>query len=178
MRKLLMRVFSAVVLVLFSLVTKAELFKGETFTESDALLVVKKDHGPVFNWRSEQAMVPASLTKLATAYAAIDKWSIDHAFYSDFYQVGDQLWVKGYGDPYLVSEELDLMVKQLQKLNLDCIKSSYIDASFFVSELVPGRTKVNDPYNAPLSAVAANFNTAMISKKDDVIVIDIPIVTH
>lgn len=168
-----------IALVLFSLLllsnlvqasnSKATLFQNESFTQTDAILVVDEQAGVLFEWQANKAMVPASLSKLATAALAIDKWGEEHRFHTDFFRHNNQLWVKGYGDPYLVSEEIDLLVTRLNQSDLSWVESLHIDDSYFQQEPVPGRSKVNDPYNAPLSAVSANFNTAMLLKKNGVI---------
>jgi len=140
------------------------MLKAQTFTDDDAVLISDSDGQVLYQWRADQAMIPASLTKLATTYLAIEKWGLEHRFKTQFYIFGTQLWVKGYGDPYLVSEELDLVADQLREHNLTQISSIHIDANYFSKDVVPGRSDVNDPYNAPISAVAANFNTAMLKK--------------
>lgn len=136
----------------------------QKFTESDSILVVEEGRGNIKAWQVSKVMVPASLMKLTTAYLALDKWGAGHAFYTDFYRYNNELWVKGYGDPYLVSEELDRVAKLLTSIDLQGVTSLHIDDSYFSNELVPGRSAVDDPYNAPLSAVAANFNTVMLKK--------------
>ncbi|MFT7525790.1 MAG: D-alanyl-D-alanine carboxypeptidase/D-alanyl-D-alanine-endopeptidase (penicillin-binding protein 4), partial [Arenicella sp.] len=121
----------------------------------------------VYQWQADKALTPASLTKLLTANLAIKKWGLDHRFVTEFYLVEDQLWVKGYGDPYLVSQELDLIAAKINGLLSNTaseIESIHIDSSVITGELVPGRTQVADPYNAPLSAVAANFNTVTLQR--------------
>lgn len=145
---------------------------SEKFTERDALLVVDASGKPIVEWRANAMMVPASLAKLATAYLAINRWGLSHRFKTDFLIIespGDkvvkQLWIKGYGDPFLVSEELDLVVSALQELELEAPSSIHIDNRYFNITSVPGRSTVADPYNAPLSAVAANFNTAMLQSR-------------
>ena len=67
----------------------------------------------------------------------------------------------------MLSEELDLVAKQiLAELpdNAPVIKGIVINGSFFHDVAVPDRSGLNDPYNAPLSAVAANFNTVFLNK--------------
>ncbi len=148
------------------------LFNDVTFAEADAVLVSKvTSHGldQVYAWQSEKTLVPASLNKLLMTYLALDKWGADHRFKTDFFieQTKDSkiLWVKGYGDPFLTSEELNRVVKNLQPLpqGVDTIA---IDNSWFDINKVPGRTQVRDPYNAPLSAVSANFNTVFLEKEN------------
>lgn len=140
--------------------------QNESFTQYDSILVIEEGVGEIKSWQASKQLVPASLTKLPTAYLALDKWGGEYSFHTDFYRKGTELWVKGFGDPYLVSEELDRLAVLLKKLDLTGIESFHIDDSYFVQEIVPGRTTVNDPYNAPVSAVAANFNTVMLRKID------------
>jgi D-alanyl-D-alanine carboxypeptidase/D-alanyl-D-alanine-endopeptidase (penicillin-binding protein 4) len=142
-------------------------FSKQQFTSQDALLVTNSSGNIVYQWQADKALIPASLTKLLTANLAIKKWGLDHRFVTEFHMVENQLWVKGFGDPYIVSQELDLIAAQIVQL-LDStaseIESIHIDSSAIAREPVPGRTQVVDPYNAPLSAVAANFNTVMLQR--------------
>ncbi|MFT4635813.1 MAG: D-alanyl-D-alanine carboxypeptidase/D-alanyl-D-alanine-endopeptidase (penicillin-binding protein 4) [Arenicella sp.] len=146
---------------------------GLTLTENDSLLVVTDNDAPVFSWQAAKPLIPASLTKLSTAYLAIQKWGLDHHFHTDFLVDADTLWVKGYGDPFLVSEEIDLLIPALTAaLRANGItqpKSLRIDNSYFSFTAAPGRSKVADPYNAPVSAVSANFNTVKLSNKNGII---------
>ena len=146
----------------------SKIFAGREFTQSDAILVSDAQGQILFEWRAEQAMLPASLVKLLTTMIALEKWQPSYQFKTEFYRLGDQLWVKGYGDPYLTSEELDVIVQALSTIGLDGINSVHIDNSYFTSDItVPGRSEVSDPYNAPVSAVAINFNTATLKKEVD-----------
>jgi len=146
---------------------------SEKFTEHDAILVVDSAGNRVFEWQTEKMMVPASLAKLATAYLAINKWGLSRRFKTEFYshQVGEnnhatQLWIKGYGDPFLVSEEIDLIVSSLKETGYSQPASIHVDNRHFDITNIPGRSNVADPYNAPLSAVSANFNTANLVVRD------------
>lgn len=146
---------------------RPSLFSKQQFTTQDSLLVSNSSGDTLYQWQADKALVPASLTKLLTADLAIKKWGLDHRFVTEFYLAENQLWVKGYGDPYLVSEELDLIADRLNALlsnRVGGIESIHIDSSAIAREPVPGRTQVTDPYNAPLSAVAANFNTVMLRR--------------
>jgi D-alanyl-D-alanine carboxypeptidase/D-alanyl-D-alanine-endopeptidase (penicillin-binding protein 4) len=151
----------------------ASILENIDLTKHDALLVVADNDTRLFAWQASKPLIPASVTKLATAYLAIDKWGLEHRFHTDFFIHGETLWVKGYGDPFLVSEELDVLVAALKAaLNARGVKRLshlHLDNSYFKVASAPGRNKVADPYNAPVSAVSANFNTAMLSKKNGLI---------
>ena len=150
-----------------SAVSRAELlFQRHSFTEHDAVYVVDQSGQSLYQWQIGKALVPASLTKLVTTYLALDKWGAEHRFETDIYQLNDQLWIKGLGDPYLISEELDSLAAELQRVGVspETIRSIWLDNSYFKTESVPGRSTVTDPYNAPLSAIAANFNTVQLRR--------------
>lgn len=106
-------------------------------------------------------LVPASTIKLLTAYLAIKTWGLQHRFSTEFYlDDNNNLWIKGLGDPYLISEELDIIVAQLKKLGLNTINNLNLDSSFFDANIqVDGQSSSNNPYDAPLGALAVNFNT-------------------
>ncbi len=162
------------VAALFSVSTHAAVLDSIKFTANDSVLVIEGKDTPLFAWQDTKPLVPGSLAKLATAHMAIEKWGLSHRFVTDFLIAEDTLWVKGYGDPFLVSEELDKLVPKLKHhLTLSGappIKYLHIDNSYFDLVSVPGRSNAVDPYNAPVSAVSANFNTAMLSNKGGQIV--------
>lgn len=144
---------------------------------NDSILVASSpSQGSIlYSWQAEKSLVPASLSKLATAHLAIQKWGLEHAFHTDFYVVDKTLWIKGYGDPLLVSEEFDRLISGLE-LALDVagltwrdINEIKLDNSYFDITSVPGRSSVSDPYNAPLSAISANFNTANLINQNGMI---------
>ncbi len=111
--------------------------------------------------------IPASTTKLVTAWLALQRWGEFYRFKTRFYfdETTHTLWVKGSGDPFLVSEELDEVAKNLQRRGLTRIDTIALDTSFFQANLVmPGTGRSNNPYDAVPSALAANFNTVNIKK--------------
>lgn len=136
----------------------------------DALLLSSEQGEVLLQWRADQLMIPASLMKLVTADLALEKWGKDHRFKTEFWLDQDDsvLWIRGLGDPFLISEEIDLIVEQLKQRGLGEVLQIKVDDSlFFKGDMpIPGRGNSNDPYNAPLSALAANFNTTFLVKKN------------
>ncbi len=110
---------------------------------------------------ADRAMVPASTMKILTALAAIQRWGLGHRFHTDFHLGGDnRLWVKGYGDPYLVSEEMDRIARALKAKGINKVAGIGTDDSHFDPAVeISGRSSSNNPYDAPVTALAANFNT-------------------
>lgn len=160
------KIFFSFIFFASSVVNANGVFDGIVFQNNDSILIRDDSDQTLFAWQPDKALVPASLVKLATANLAINKWGLTKRFKTDFYLDGKTLWIKGYGDPFIVSEELDLIANKLLALKLGQIDKISIDASFFDIARVPGRSSAADPYNAPLSAVSANFNTVNLSKRN------------
>jgi D-alanyl-D-alanine carboxypeptidase/D-alanyl-D-alanine-endopeptidase (penicillin-binding protein 4) len=131
------------------------------------LIVLDAGGRTVMADQADMPLMPASTTKLATAWMALTHWGEDHHFRTDFYldEASQTLWVKGNGDPYLVSEELEVVAKNLKQQGLKQIKAIGIDSSLFQPDLVlPGTGATDNPYDAVPTAVAANFNTIAVRK--------------
>lgn len=137
-----------------------------------ASLVIKADHNTVYSRNGNTELVPASTVKVLTALRAIERWGLEHKFKTEFYlDKSNTLWIKGYGDPFLVSEELQrIAIKLERKLPKNTQLTLALDTSYFEPTLiVDGRGKTNNPYDAPLSALAVNFNTINIRKNGNYI---------
>ncbi len=136
---------------------------------SNAGLLVTNVQGiPLKETRASQSFVPASTVKLATAFLALKRFSPNYRFRTNFYfdQASKTLWVKGSGDPYLVSEELEKIAQQLSRKRIQQIDKIALDTSLFQQGLVlAGTGTTNNPYDAVPSALAANFNTVNIKKQ-------------
>jgi len=120
---------------------------------------------------ADQPMVPASTMKILTSLAAIQAWGLEHHFHTDFFHSPDGwLWVKGYGDPYLVSEELEHITQALKKRGLRSLAGIGTDDSYFAPDVeIAGRSSSNNPYDAPVSALAANFNTISVLNRGGIV---------
>ncbi len=130
----------------------------------EASLVVSDGRQLLIADQPDRPLVPASTMKLVTALAAIERWGLEHRFETRFYRGSDGLlWVQGGGDPYLVSEELDRVVSALRATTVRSIAGLGLDAELFGTQvMIPGRSSSNNPYDAPVTALAANFNTVSL----------------
>jgi len=117
----------------------------------------------------DRPMVPASTMKILTALAALDRWGPEHRFHTDIHRTADGwLWVKGAGDPYLVSEELDLVAQSLRRSGVREVAGIGADDSLFAPDVeIAGRSSTRNPYDAPVTALAANFNTVNVVRSRD-----------
>ena len=116
---------------------------------------------PVVNIGGERSFIPASTLKVFTCLLADETLGMDSRFETRFFLEGDRLIVRGGGDPFLVSEELDAIVASLADLLGDrALSGVFIDDSWFESGIVvPGVGGSEEPYDALNSATAVNFNT-------------------
>jgi D-alanyl-D-alanine carboxypeptidase/D-alanyl-D-alanine-endopeptidase (penicillin-binding protein 4) len=134
-----------------------------------ASLLLQEGGRDLIALRSEILRAPASTMKLLTAFAALETWGRDHRFLTDCYRDdANVLWVKGSADPYLVSEELDRMVVGLQSKGVREVAGIGLDDRFFSPDVeIAGRSSSDNPYDAPVTALAANFNTLNLVRDGD-----------
>jgi D-alanyl-D-alanine carboxypeptidase/D-alanyl-D-alanine-endopeptidase (penicillin-binding protein 4) len=129
-----------------------------------ASLMLEENGRPRIARLADEPMVPASTMKILTALLAIQRWGLGHRFQTDFFTTPDGwLWIEGGGDPYLVSEELDLIARGLVRQGLREVAGIGADDSLFAPGLdIRGRSSTDNPYDAPVTALAANFNTVAV----------------
>lgn len=108
--------------------------------------------------------VPASIIKVPLALAAFDILGPEFRFTTEFYvDRQGNLFIKGYGDPFLISEEIELILARLIEKGVGVINGIFIDSSTAdLREEMPGRGKSDNPYDVPVSSVGVNFNTVHI----------------
>ena len=74
---------------------------------SATVLVVDAKGNELVAQNADKPFVPASVTKIVTAWLAMEVLGADYRFETRFYLDDKRvLYVKGGGDPYLISEEL------------------------------------------------------------------------
>jgi D-alanyl-D-alanine carboxypeptidase/D-alanyl-D-alanine-endopeptidase (penicillin-binding protein 4) len=113
----------------------------------------------------EGRYVPASIVKLATALAAFHQLGPDYRFRTEVYRGGAVLYLRGYGDPYLVSEEWALLAGRLADAGVfaEPLEALVLDMSALAGELdVDGAADSLNPYDARLGALVSNFNTVFV----------------
>jgi D-alanyl-D-alanine carboxypeptidase/D-alanyl-D-alanine-endopeptidase (penicillin-binding protein 4) len=131
-----------------------------------AAMVTAPDGRVLFSHHAERAMVPASIIKIATADAALTRLGSDYRFKTELYLTPDrELAIKGYGDPGLVSEQLQAIAQQLAREDLPPLRGMVLDTGYFSGRLtVRGQTRTDNPYDAKNGALVANFNTLYVRK--------------
>ncbi len=109
-------------------------------------------------------LVPASIIKLSTALAGFAVLGPEYRF-STFFYLDDQdnLYIRGTGDPLLISEEIERIFIALRAREITRINGIFVDPSLFALEhQVPGRQDSANPYDAPVGPVAVNFNSVPV----------------
>jgi len=132
--------------------------------DQDAVLVTDTNGSVLFSKNADRQLIPASTLKILTALVALDSLGPGHRFITEFYlDQEDNLIVKGYGDPLLISEAL-VQIATVLATRLDSrqkrINDLVLDASYFDDPIViPGVTSSYEPYDSPGGALCVNFNT-------------------
>jgi D-alanyl-D-alanine carboxypeptidase/D-alanyl-D-alanine-endopeptidase (penicillin-binding protein 4) len=126
------------------------------------VLAMDADGNKLVAQNIDEPFVPASVTKIVTAWLAMEVLGGDYRFKTRFYLDDKRvLYVRGGGDPFLISEELAPLATDLvAAVGKKPITGMVIDASYFPSSLrIPGIERTGEAYNALNSALAVNFNT-------------------
>ena len=144
----------------------------EALAGSDGVVYVVDASGEsVYGLRDDRAFVPASTLKVLTTLLAAEYIGLDARFQTAFFLDGDALIVRGGGDPFLVSEELDVAARGLKTALGDrTLSGVYVDDSHFAEDItIPGVGGTDNPYDALNSATAVNFNTIHVSVSGGVV---------
>ena len=142
--------------------------KVAAMAPSALVLVVDEKGNELIAQNVDTPFVPASVTKLVTAWLALDVLGPDYRFETKFYLDKNRvLYVRGGGDPFLISEELAPLATELvAAIGKEPITGIVLDASYYPSNLrIPGIEDTDESYNALNSALAVNFNTIAAVRK-------------
>jgi len=131
----------------------------------------------LYERNADELVIPASVNKIFTAYAALKRLKPNFTFKTWVYTKGSvqnetlagDLYLKGGGDPSLVSERMWMLVNELMRSGIKRVMGNIIvDSSFFDSIRTPeARPKYlkDQAYNAPIGGLSFNFNTCTVYVK-------------
>lgn len=123
----------------------------------------------VLSWNDRQPRNPASVIKLLTTLVALDLLGPAYTWKTEAYLLGDvdagilrgDLLLKGYGDPYLVTERVWQMLRELRLAGIDRIDGDLLlDDSFFDVHASDPAAFDREPlraYNVTPNALLTNF---------------------
>lgn len=132
---------------------------------------------PLVSHNADAALNPASVMKLVTSFAALDRLGPGYAWTTRVWAEGPvvdgvldgDLVIQGRGDPTLSLERLWLLQRELRARGVQHIRGRLVlDTSYF--DVPAGAPGVFDnepyaPYNAPPGALVANFNAIALRLK-------------
>ncbi len=128
----------------------------------------------IYQRNADKLLIPASVSKLFTAYAALKKLGPTATFKTNVYRTGSlvdgkltgDLYLKGGGDPSLVSERMWMLVNELVRSGIRSLSGNLVaDSSYYDEERTPDTRPAylqDQAYNAPVGALSFNFNTTTI----------------
>lgn len=140
----------------------------------DAIGIVVEEAGSgnsLLAWREDRPVNPASLAKLVTTYAALDRLGPAWAWRTPVWLSGEvrdgvldgSLVIRGSGDPTLVLERLWLLLRRVQQLGVREIRGDIVldRRAFEVPDADPGNFDGEPlrPYNTRPDALLLNFRT-------------------
>jgi len=135
---------------------------------SGLVLVLDEGGDELVSQNANRSFVPASVAKIVTAWLAMNVLGEDHHFETRFY-VDDRrvLYLRGGGDPFLISEELAALAPRLlAKSGVERFSGIVVDTSYYPKKLhIPGIENTDEAYDALNSALAVNFNTIHAVRK-------------
>lgn len=132
-------------------------------------LITNSDGEVIFKHRLDDPFIPASALKIATAAFTLYSLGENFRFETDFSLTSEEdLLIKGYGDPFLTSEELARAAQNIQGLGLKEVRHILLDTSYFSPDVKTiGADAALNPYNAMNGALIANFNTVLVKRLQD-----------
>lgn len=160
--------------------TDARLITDAGFAEEDVgyLVVDLADKRVVAAHNPDRLFLPASVAKIPTIAASLAILGGDHRFVTTLLAEGElrdgtltgSLTLRGGGDPFLSSEDLQAMARALAASGVKRVEGAYLyDASALVE--VP---RINDMqpeaagYNTGVSALSVNFNRVRLNWTKDI----------
>jgi serine-type D-Ala-D-Ala carboxypeptidase/endopeptidase (penicillin-binding protein 4) len=118
----------------------------------------------LFSANENEKMIPASNAKILTSSAALAKLGPGYTFETKVYLEGENLVLAGNGDPYLVSERLWLLARDVARSGLKKVGSIRVNTSAF-SENYTGLMDFQDsgePFTAIVAPTSLNFNSVEV----------------
>ena len=131
-----------------------------------SLVVADAETGREWVRRSaDSTLTPASTLKLVTSAVALDRLGPDHRFVTEVLRDGDVLYIRGDGDPLLLSEDLDSIAQAVAKALDGPIRRLVVDSSAFGGGVLPpgySAKRTDASYRAATGAVAAAFGAVRV----------------
>jgi D-alanyl-D-alanine carboxypeptidase/D-alanyl-D-alanine-endopeptidase (penicillin-binding protein 4) len=146
---------------------KTTLRKIRSLVQNGSVMLTSETGERLVWINADRSFVPASIIKIVTAMITRDLLGDEFRFSTGFYtNAQGDLAIKGFGDPFLVSDEIRIIAQQLRNRGVSRINRIMLDHSYFAEDLaIPGLSKTSNPYDALNGALVVNFNTIQVQKE-------------
>nr|WP_321404133.1 D-alanyl-D-alanine carboxypeptidase [uncultured Desulfobacter sp.] len=145
------------------------------FAQTSGILLSDDQGKTIYAKNPDKPLIPASTLKILTSLAAIKTLGPDFRFqtWASYDQTTCDLYLKGFGDPLFISEEISKFADQISHhifqlaskgiISSAVIRNIIVDPSYFASQItIPGAGSSSNPYDATNGALCANFNTIFL----------------
>src|SRR6185295_18869987 len=111
--------------------------KVAALAPSGLVLAIDEKGNELVVQNADKPFVPASVTKIVTAWLAMEALGGDYRFQTRFYLDDNRvLYIRGGGDPFLVSEELAPLASELvAAIDKKPISRIVIDANYYPANI-------------------------------------------
>lgn len=126
---------------------------------------IRNDNQVVQSLNPKQTKTPASVTKLLTTYAVLQKLPLGFKFKTQLFYDGTNLYLKGGGDPSFVSEKMWYLVNEFTRSEIKSVKDIYVDDTLFDQvrfDESRESKRVDRAYDSPVGAMSFNWNAVNI----------------
>jgi D-alanyl-D-alanine carboxypeptidase/D-alanyl-D-alanine-endopeptidase (penicillin-binding protein 4) len=115
----------------------------------------------LFSQNENGFLIPASNTKLITTIAALEELGSGYRFTTKVVKRGEDLVLQGNGDPYLVSERLYLLARDVARSGVKKVKSIRVNNSAYTQDYqgLMDWDNSGEPFTAMVSPTSLNFNS-------------------
>ncbi len=145
------------------------------FAQTSGILLSDDQGKTIYAINPDKPLIPASTLKILTSLAAIKTLGPDFHYqtWASYDQTTCDLYLKGFGDPLFISEEISKFADQISHhifklaskgtISSAVIRNIIVDQSYFASQItIPGAGSSSNPYDATNGALCANFNTIFL----------------
>jgi D-alanyl-D-alanine carboxypeptidase/D-alanyl-D-alanine-endopeptidase (penicillin-binding protein 4) len=152
---------------------------GIPATEVSIVVQAVDDAKPILSHLPDVPRSPASVMKVVTTWSALEYLGPAYTWPTEVYFLGDfdgrtldgDLAIKGYGDPYLVVEEVWKLLRSLRRMGLAEITGDLVldDSHFAIDEPGPGAfdRQPYRTYNVVPNALLMNYKAVQFQFKAD-----------
>ena len=129
---------------------------------------IKKQNQVIDFVNANKKMIPASTSKLLTTFAVLKNFDLNFKFKTQLYIKGENLYIKGGGDPSFVSENMWYLVNIFYRSGLKKVNHIYVDDTLFDQvrfDESRESVRVDRSYDSPVGAMSFNWNSVNIFVK-------------